>query len=247
MQTYDKLAKFYFERRKNRKRFDYNRDIDVPALIKIIGSVKGKTILDIGCGFGDHAVKLSKQNYKKFIGFDISGELIKLASEQRIPKATFEVGDMGKKLKYDNSYFDVVISGLAIHYNKNINFLFKEVNRVLKRGGHFCFSTGNPIYNLINISKDHLIGVKGLSSGKMIILGDYFDESAKLNDLGGLGKINIHNFTFETLIKAGLNNGFELVDYKDAKPVRSSKKLNPDKYKLTTTLPTFMIFKFKKI
>lgn len=246
MQTYDKLAKFYFERRKNRNRFDYNRDIDVPALIKMIGNVRDKTILDIGCGFGDHAKKLSKRNYKKFIGFDISGELIKLANEQHIPKAFFEVGDMGKKLKYRRSYFDIVVSGLAIHYNKNINFLFKEVNRVLKKGGYFCFSTGHPIYNLINASKDHLIGIKGLSTGKMTFFGDYFDETAKLNDLGGLGKIKVYNFTFETLIKAGLNNGFKLVDYKDAKPVKASKKFDPDKYKLTTTLPTFMIFKFKK-
>ncbi len=246
METYDKLAKYYFERRKNRNRFDYNRDIDVPALIKMIGSVKDKTILDIGCGFGDHADKLSKQDYKKFIGFDISSELIKLANELHIPKTLFEVGDMSKKLKYQSSYFDIVCSGLAIHYNKNINFLFKEINRVLRKGGYFCFSTGHPIFNLLNQTKDNLIGSKKLPDGKEIILGNYFDESVKPNNLGSLGKINVYNFTFETLIKAGLNNGFELVDYKDAKPVKSSKKLNPDKYKLTTTLPTFIIFNFKK-
>ena len=246
METYDKLAKLYFERRKDQNRFDYNRDIDVPALIKMIGNVKGKTILDIGCGFGDHAEKLSKQNYKKFIGFDVSVELIKLANEQHIPKATFEVGDMSKKLKYSSSYFDIVCSGLAIHYNKNINHLFKEVRRVLKKGGIFCFSTGHPIFNLLNQTKDNLIGPKKLPDGAQIILGDYFDESAKSNNLGSLGKINIHNFTFETLIKAGLNNGFELIDYKDAKPVQSSEKFNPDKYKFTTTLPTFILFKFKK-
>ena len=246
MATYDKLAKFYFERRKNRNRFDYNRDIDVPALIKMIGNVRGKTILDIGCGFGDHALKLSKQNYKKLIGFDVSSDLIKLANEQHVPKTTFEVGDMSKKLKYQSSYFDIVCSGLAIHYNKNINFLFKEINRVLRKGGYFCFSTGHPIFNLLNQTKDNLIGSKKLPDGKEIILGNYFDESVKPNNLGSLGKINVYNFTFETLIKAGLNNGFELVDYKDAKPVKSSKKLNPDKYKITTTLPTFIIFNFKK-
>ena len=37
---------------------------EVPALIKIIGDVKNKFILDMGCGFGDHAQKLSKKNYK---------------------------------------------------------------------------------------------------------------------------------------------------------------------------------------
>ncbi|MFA6938899.1 MAG: methyltransferase domain-containing protein [Candidatus Paceibacterota bacterium] len=246
METYDKLAKYYFERRKNKNRFDYNRDIDVPALIKMIGNAEKKTILDIGCGFGDLAEKLSKQNYKKLIGFDVSSELIKLANEQHIPKTLFEVGDMGKKLKYQSSYFDIVCSGLAIHYNKNINFLFKEVNRVLKKGGYFCFSTGHPIFNLINQTKGGLIGIKILSNDKEEIFGDYFDESSRLNDLGHLGMINLYGFTFETFIKAGLNSGFELVDYKDAKPVKSSQKYNPKVYNRTTKLPTFMVFKFKK-
>ena len=61
MAAYDKFAQYYINRRKDKSRFDYNRDIEVPALIKIIGDVKNKTILDIGCGFGDHAKKLSKQ------------------------------------------------------------------------------------------------------------------------------------------------------------------------------------------
>lgn len=66
MADYDKLAQHYLERRKDKSRFDYNRDIEVPALIKIIGDVKNKIILDMGCGFGDHAEKLSKQNFKKY-------------------------------------------------------------------------------------------------------------------------------------------------------------------------------------
>ena len=246
MAEYDKLAQHYLERRKDKTRFDYNRDIEVPAMTKIIGDVKNKTILEIGCGFGDHAKKLSKQKFKKLVGFDLSKELIKYAEEQKIPNSTFYVGDMGKKLKHNYSSFDVVYSSLAIHYLENINQLFSEVHRVLKKGGIFCFSTGHPISNLINQSDEHIIGSKKLSNGKRIIFGNYFDESPKLNCLGSLGKIKLSSFTYETLIKAGLNNGFELIDYKDAKPVKSSRKYYAEDYKLTTTLPTFILFKFKK-
>ena len=246
MADYDKLAQHYLERRKDKTRFNYNRDIEVPALIKIIGDVKNKIILDMGCGFGDHAQKLSKQKYKKLVGFDISKELVKFANEQKIPNSTFYVGDMSKKLKHEDSSIDVVYSSLAIHYTKNINKLFQEVNRVLRKGGIFCFSTGHPIFNLINQTDEHIIGIKKQPNGKRIIFGDYFDESPKPNDLGSLGKIEICNFTYETLIKAGINNGFELINYKDAEPTKISKKYDTDKYRLTITLPTFILFKFKK-
>lgn len=246
MAGYDELAQHYLARRKDKTRFDYNRDIEVPALIKIIGNVKNKVILDIGCGFGDHAQKLSKQKYKKLVGFDISKELVKFANEQKIPNSTFYVRDMSKRLKNDNSSFDVVYSSLAIHYIKNINKLFQEVHRVLKKEGIFCFSTGHPIFNLINQTDEHMIGVKKQLNDKKVIFGNYFDETPKPNDLGSLGKVEICNFTYETLIKAGINNGFELIDYKDAEPTKISKKYDSEKYRLTTTLPTFILFKFKK-
>lgn len=61
MKTYDDIAKFYYKRRKDKKRLDYNRDIEVPAIIKLIGTVKDKKVLDVGCGFGDHTAILSKK------------------------------------------------------------------------------------------------------------------------------------------------------------------------------------------
>ncbi len=246
MVIYDTLAKHYFERRKDQTRFDFNRDVEVPDIINLIGNVKNKTILDMGCGFGDHALKLSKQRFNKLVGFDLIKEFVKYANDLNIPNSHFYVCDMSKKLKHKNSAFDIVYSSLAIHYIKNLNKLFKEVNRVLKKNGIFCFSTGHPIFNLINQIDDHRFGFKRLPKGKLKIWGNYFDESLKENDLGSIGKLKLHNFTFETLIKEGLKNGFELIDYTDAKPTPISKRYDPEKYRFATTLPTFILFKFKK-
>lgn len=245
MAQYDKIAKYYLERRADKSRFDYNRDIEVPAMIKIIGNVKNKVILDMGCGFGDHSKKLSQKGAKKIIGFDLSKKLVKFANEQNIPNCEFEIGNMNKKLKYKSNSFDIVFSSLAFHYIKNLNKLFSEISRVLKNKGLFIFSTGHPISDLINQSKLHMIGIKKIK-GKLIIQGNYFDELPKETDLGSLGKMKIYSYTFETFIKTGLNNGFELIDYADAKPVSSSKEYDSEKYRLTTTLPTFILFKFRK-
>lgn len=245
MKTYKDVAQIYFKKRANLKKFDFNRDIEVPAMIKMIGPAHSKNILDIGCGFGDHVKHLSKKNPKKIIGFDLSKEFVDIANSLKIKNTEFFVGDMNKKFKFKDSSFDIIFSSLAIHYAKDIDKFFKEVKRVLKKGGTFVFSTGHPIFNLINQSKNHLIGIQKNSRQKHIF-GNYFDETLKTNNFGSSGKFVLRNFTIETLIKTGLKNGFELINYKDAKPTKESKRIDSDKYKLTTTLPTFIIFKFKK-
>jgi ubiquinone/menaquinone biosynthesis C-methylase UbiE len=245
MVEYDEIAKHYQERRIASNRFDYNRDIEVPAMIKLIGKVNRKKILDLGCAFGDHAKILSKKGFKELVGMDLSVALIEFANHQKIRNAKFMVGDFSKALPFKSNYFDIVYSSLAIHYVKSIKKVFKEINRVLKKDGIFCLSTGHPIFNLINQSKDGLIGVK-TEKDKKQILGNYFDESSKLNNLGSLGWIKLHNYTVETLIKSALTNGFELLDYVDAKPTLKSQFHHIKKFKLTNTLPTFILFKFRK-
>ncbi len=245
MANYDKIAELYYKRRKDKSRFDYNRDIEVPAMVKMLGDVQGKAILDLACGFGDHLKKLSKKGARICIGIDASSKLLKFAKNLQIPGTEFYQGDINKKLKFNDNAFDIIFCSLALHYLDNLNKLFVEVRRVLKRNGIFAFSTGHPIFDLINQSPRHMIGVKKVGK-KRIISGDYFDESAKMTELGGLGNMMCCNYTYETFIKTGLKNGFELVDYVDAKPVPSSKRRDPEKYRLTTTLPTFVLFKFKK-
>lgn len=246
MEDYDELADLYYRRRKNLSRFDYNRDIEVPAMLKLIGDVKNKKILDMGCGFGDHAKKLSSQKFRRLVGLDISRKLIDYARQQKIRGADFFCGDITKQILFPKSYFDIVFASLSVHYVKNLKFLFSEVHRVLKKGGTFCFSTAHPIFNLMHKNSEHVIGYKKNPQGGRTIFGNYFDESKRSSILGNAGTLKYYSHTYETLIGAALQSGFELVDYVDAKPRKSSKKIDADQYRLTTTLPTVVLFKFRK-
>ncbi|MCC6932711.1 MAG: class I SAM-dependent methyltransferase [Deltaproteobacteria bacterium] len=246
MTDYNDLADHYIMRRGDINRFDYNRDIEVPAMIKMLGNVANKNILELGCGFGDHAKRLSKQHFRKLVGLDLSSKFIQHARDQNIPHTEFYVKDISKKLPYKDGNYDIVFSSLALHYLTNLNKIFAEVNRVLKISGLFCFSTGHPIFNLINQSKDQIVGVNNINLGRRAIYGNYFDESPKLNNLGSLGKVRMSNFTLETFLRTALNSGFELADYMEAKPARATRKYDPWTFKLTSTLPTFILFKFQK-
>ncbi len=243
--NYDKVAELYYTRRTDKQRFDYNRDIEVPAMIKLVGKVKNRVILDIACGFGDHARILSKRGAKRIVGIDLSKKLIGYAQQSKIPRTEFIVGSMDSKFPFRNKSFDVVICSLAVHYTKNLDKLFAQVYRVLKPRGTFVYSTGHPIFNMINSSPKYLIGAVK-EGAKKVIYGDYFNESFQKGDLGALGWMKLRNFTYQTLIQTALKHNFEIIDYVDAKPVPSSRKCDSQNYLLTTKLPSFILFKLRK-
>ena len=53
-QQCDEVAEIYYHFRK--KGGTYNDLIEIPAMKKLIGNVKGEKILDAGCGFGYYSI-----------------------------------------------------------------------------------------------------------------------------------------------------------------------------------------------
>ena len=250
---YSKFAKEYMRRRQDKAFFNYNRLIEIPCMIKAVGKVGGKTILDLGAGFGDHALSYSKKGAKRIVGVEIIKEFLDFAKSRKIKNTEFYYGDISKKLKFKSNSFDIVTASLSVHYVNNLSGLFKEVNRVLKKNGVFLFSTGNPVIYSANVEfnkKDfkfrRIIGSKSFKSGKRIIWGDYFDESPRVENFSPDIKVKWYKHTYETYIKTLIKNGFEIVDYVDCKPIKSAKKIDKYAYEKCMKLPTFCIFKVRK-
>ena len=138
--------------------------------LKLLGEVKGKDILEIGCGGGQNAIALAKWGAKS-VGLDISEEQIKyakiLANKQRV-KVSFHVGSMENMIMFSDEIFDIVLSSCAIGYSENYGQTFQEAFRVLRKGGLFVFCVVHPIANrgrAVRYGKRKLWG-----------LGNYFDR-----------------------------------------------------------------------
>ena len=115
--------------------------------LKLFGEVKGKDILEIGCGGGQNAIVLAKWGARS-AGLDISEEQIKyatvLARKQKV-KVQFYVGNMEGMNMFNEESFDIILSSCAIGYSENPEQVFNEVFRILRKDGLFVFCVTHPV------------------------------------------------------------------------------------------------------
>jgi ubiquinone/menaquinone biosynthesis C-methylase UbiE len=101
----------------------------------LLGDVRGKTVLDLGCGSGENLVALVQRG-ARVIGLDISPELIAIA-QQRLDKAgleaTVRVGSAYETGLPDESVDVVFCIGLIHHLD--IPRMLGEMLRFLKKSG----------------------------------------------------------------------------------------------------------------
>lgn len=98
-------------------------------------SIKGKTILDAGCGNGLLTAALA-QNGAFVVGIDYSNSVFKASKRAILPNLIFVQGDLENPPFADES-FDIVISNGVIHHTKNTKFTFNKVAKTVKNSGIF--------------------------------------------------------------------------------------------------------------
>jgi len=123
--------------------------------IQLLGDIKTKHILDLGCGAGWLSVILAKRGGQVH-AVDISAEAINAALQMAKvnevhEKIEFKVCS-AYNLDYPNSYFDLVIGQAILHHVGDKARLAKEIRRVLKPGGkavfYECFGNSRTLERL---------------------------------------------------------------------------------------------------
>lgn len=107
----------------------------------------GLVALEYGCGPGRNIIRFSPR-FKRIDGVDISAECINKAKQNLQDHGTpfpyLEV-NQGNDIPFGNDSYDVVFSVICLQHicchSIRID-IFREVHRVLKPGGRFCFQMG---------------------------------------------------------------------------------------------------------
>ena len=116
--------------------------------LKLLGNLKNRKILEIGCGGAQCGIAMAKQG-ASVIGIDISEKQLKFAknlAEKNKVKIKFYRGDIKSLHQIESKSQDIVFSAWALHYVDNLEKCFKEVFRVLKKQGIFVFSLDHPFF-----------------------------------------------------------------------------------------------------
>ncbi len=96
-------------------------------------------VLDVGCGSGNYVAALSSQTGARFVGIDVSIEMLAEGRRRRAPSSV-GIG-RAEALPVAGGLFDVVYSVDVIHHVADRPAHFREAQRVLKAGGRVCTVT----------------------------------------------------------------------------------------------------------
>jgi ubiquinone/menaquinone biosynthesis C-methylase UbiE len=116
--------------------------LDTVARMVELGDLRGRRILDVGCGTGRLALALSQRHAGVVTGLDPSPEMLAVAREKS-PSAQWVLGH-AESLPFADDAFERAVSSLVIHHLDRA-VAFREIRRVLEPSGRFVISTADPV------------------------------------------------------------------------------------------------------
>ena len=115
-------------------------------LQKILPAFQGKSVLDLGCGYGWHCRYAAEHNAARVLGTDISEKMLSTARRiNAAPQIEYRRAAM-EDLQFAAGTFDVVLSSLAFHYVKDFVPLVANIFDWLRPDGSFVFSVEHPVF-----------------------------------------------------------------------------------------------------
>ena len=192
-----------------------NNLIEIPIIKEMLPDLKGKTILDLGCGAGDMDKYFIEQGAKQVLATDISVNMINIANAVNgHKKIEYNVLKM-EDIETINQKFDIVYSSLAFHYIEDFNKLLKDIHNLLNQNGILIFSQESPINTATTKeSKDDKRKIE--KDGKQyVLLNGYCNEGERKiwwNDTF----VTKYHRTYATLVNSLIKNNFEIIEIKDS-------------------------------
>ncbi len=139
--AYDQMAEVYAAQVDTKP---HNAYYERPATLSLLPEVRGKRVLDAGCGPGVYAEWLVAHG-AKLVAIDANRKMVQLAKKRLAGKAQVLRANLEQPLDFlADGTFDVVISPLVMDYVKAWQPVFQEFHRVLLPGGCLVFSIGHP-------------------------------------------------------------------------------------------------------
>lgn len=98
-----------------------NNTIEKPALFSLIPDLMGKSVLDLGCGFGENCAEFIAMGAMRVCGVDLSEKMLDEAKIRFGGRGIEFVRSDMNDLSEIRSKFDIVLSSLAVHYVKDFS------------------------------------------------------------------------------------------------------------------------------
>lgn len=219
-ELYNKIGEKYSHNRAKAPN-DYT---ELPAVFSMAGNVRGKKVLDVGCGLGKHAEKFLQKG-ALVTGIDASEKMIEFTQERCKEKGSFFVANF-ETVKFKPASFDLIVASYSLMYSNKTKQVFKKFATWLKPKGRVIFSLYHPVH--------YYRKIKG------------FDFSKSKKYWLPLKSYNVEVFNYyhplEKYVEAIREAGFEIITLQEPTVDRKYKGFDPHDY----LLPSSMVFEIRK-
>jgi len=124
----------------------YHEKVIKPNLLRVLGDVKGKLVLDVACGQGLFSRALASEG-AHVTAADIAPELIAIAKKLGPASVHYLVAPASRMPLPDGS-FDAAICVLALQNIKDLSGALAQVSHLLKKGGSFVIVLNHPAFRI---------------------------------------------------------------------------------------------------
>jgi len=232
LETYEALAERYAELIDTKSENAY---YERPATISLLPEVRGKRVLDAGCGAGVYSEWLIEHG-AEVVAFDVSPAMVALAKQRLGDGAEIRRADMEKPLDFlGDADFDIILSALALDYIENWTGVLAEFYRVLKNPGTLIFSVGHPAMRFMLDKREDK---------------SYFDTRLEKTEWKGFGApyviVPSYSRPLEAMITPLIDAGFRLERICEPRPGEDFKRADPESYERLSRFPGFICFRAAK-
>ena len=234
---YDDPTFFEGYRRLRQNPGSANDLFEEPALFALLPDVRGRAVVDLGCGDGGHCMRLVRAGAREVVGVDISENMLAAArannADPRIEYLRLPMED----LRALNRRFDVAVSSLAVHYVADFPALARDVRALLDAGGVFVFSQEHPLTSCFSGGERWTRDADGNKLHANI--ADYCVEGAR-DTRWFVDGVRKYHRTFSTIVNALVDAGFRIDRVVEPTPDAGMMRAHPEHADLRHK-PDFML------
>ena len=229
--AYDQLAEAYAARIATKP---HNAYYERPATLSLLPDVKGKRILDAGCGPGVYAEILVGMG-AEVVALDANHKMVAAARARLGEKAQVIQASLEKPLDLlEEEGFDMIVAPLVMDYIYDWRGTFSEFHRVLKKGGVLVFSIEHPVMKFIDHQER----------------GNYFQVERVAYTWRGFGtpvEVPSYRRSLAEIFNPLFENGFMLDTVLEPLPTAEFQENDPQEYEQLLREPGFMCIRAIRI
>lgn len=217
----------------------------LPNMLQYLGDVRGKALLDLGCGEGGYARELARRGAQVW-AVDCAERAIAYASE-RAQQEQLSVRHLVRNSSdlwgLESGSFDVVLCSMMLMDCEDLEGTLREIARVLRPGGLLCASVLHPCFN------GHYelgIGRQGEGAERQVVVRNYFEPrewSAPVGD--SATPVVWRHRTLEEYVKSFVRCGLTMVDLWEPRATAEQARLART-MALLDRVPLYLYWKLQK-